>query len=576
MILSDSSNISESIETASVNAQKMIRGANETLLQNFLNGSLILGTILFFLNLYNAFQQEDTFATIIVFAAYALVFLITFARMIPYTIRVGFLTIAYLLTGVISFYQSGMNANGLLYLLISVLVIALLEERGLWILQIGINTILVSIMSYLINTGIIEVGSSLVENNTLLYWISVIVNFTFLLILTAGPISQFMRTWHRQVEELNLQNDQLTRENLDLQARRTEFEKDFDRRRLRQVTARQISREISHQSDIDKLLTDTVDLIRTQLNYQHVAIFITDERGETASLVAATGEGSQALLERKYRIRVQEPGIINSVILHGESFLSNNLAEETRVNRSFIIPKAQAELTAPLRIGQKMLGALDVQAEQTDVFRDEDIEMLQTIADQLALVIDKATQIQALQEHVANLEESYRSYTRGAWTSHLASIKENLNYAFVNDTLSTEFEPFKISEEAMNNGEIVTAAPGDENNPDSDESIMAVPIVLRDQVLGVLNIKYKGKEIPRDLTALVSNASDRLALALENARLLEQIQQRADREHLVGEISSKLRSATDIDSILRTTAAELGKSLGIDEVRIQLRANENK
>lgn len=128
----------------------------------------------------------------------------------------------------------------------------------------------------------------------------------------------------------------------------------------------------------------------------------------------------------------------------------------------------------------------------------------------------------------------------------------------------------------MNNGEIITAAPGDENNPDSDESIMAVPIVLRDQVLGVLNIKYKGKEIPRDLTALVSNASDRLALALENARLLEQIQQRADREHLVGEISTKLRSATDIDSILRTTAAELGKSLGIDEVRIQLRANENK
>jgi len=43
MILSDSSNISESRETASVNAQKMIRGANETLLQNFLNGSLILG-----------------------------------------------------------------------------------------------------------------------------------------------------------------------------------------------------------------------------------------------------------------------------------------------------------------------------------------------------------------------------------------------------------------------------------------------------------------------------------------------------------------------------------------------------
>jgi GAF domain-containing protein len=105
---------------------------------------------------------------------------------------------------------------------------------------------------------------------------------------------------------------------------------------------------------------------------------------------------------------------------------------------------------------------------------------------------------------------------------------------------------------------------------------MAVPIILRDQILGVLNIKYRGTDIPNDLAALVGNASDRLALALENARLLEQIQERADREHLIGDISSKLRSATDVDSILRTTVAELGKSLGIDEVRIQLKSAESK
>jgi erythromycin esterase-like protein len=89
-----------------------------------------------------------------------------------------------------------------------------------------------------------------------------------------------------------------------------------------------------------------------------------------------------------------------------------------------------------------------------------------------------------------------------------------------------------------------------------------------------LNIKYKGKTVPSEMVALVNNASDRLALALENARLLEQIQERAEREHLVSDISTKVRTAADIDTILRTTAAELGKSLGIDEVRIQLKPGE--
>ena len=202
--------------------------------------------------------------------------------------------------------------------------------------------------------------------------------------------------------------------------------------------------------------------------------------------------------------------------------------------------------------------------------------MLQSVADQLAAVIDKTKQIQQLKNSVAFLEESYRSYTQGAWRSHLKGTKEQLNYAYIQNTLETEFEQPKISEEAAISGEAIIAPADSEHNPQKDEAIMAVPIILRDQVLGVLNIKYQGADIPADLASLVSNAADRLALALENARLLEEIQERADREHLIGDISSKLRSATDIDSILRTTVAELGKSLGIDEVRIQLKSADLK
>jgi GAF domain-containing protein len=561
--------------TAEVAGPHQIKSSNEVLLQNFLNGSLILGTILFFSNMYTALQNEDYYAVALILIAFGLVFLMTFARMLPYQIRVGFLTLAYYTVGVISLLQSGVNANALLYFLIAVLIFGILEERSYWAILVVLVALTVSVFSYLIQTELIDVSSPLVGVNSVLYWISIIVNFIFLTFLITAPIAQYIHTLHSSIIELDKSNSTLSIENQELAEKRIEFENDLDRRRLRLVTTRQISREISYQTDFEKLLNESVELIRTQLNYHQVAIFLNDERDENAALKAAIGEGSQSLLERNFRIRIHEPGIISSVILHGEPHITNDLTEENQQYKSSIQTNSQSELTVPLKVGQHTIGALDVQSEQNSAFGDEDLEMLQSIADQLATVIDKTTQIQKLKNDIASWEEVYSSYTQGTWQSHLKGSKEQLNFAYVQNSLKTDFEQPSISEDAISQGEPVIALAGSEQNPEKDQSLVSVPIILRDQVLGVLNIKYKGTEIPNDLVALVSNASDRLALALENARLLEQIQQRADREHLVGDISSKLRAAADIDSILRTTATELGKSLGIDEVRVQLKTAES-
>jgi GAF domain-containing protein len=549
---------------------------DELLLQNLLNGTLILSTILLFLNLYNSFQKKDYVSVSIIFVAYALVFLMTFARMLPYRLRVFLLSTAYFILGVFSFLQSGINANGLLFFIVSCLILAILEKKNYWPVAVVLTAIVISVLSYFIQTGYIQVGSTLVTFNSILYWISIIVNFVFLSILLTAPVAQYVRRLHSSISDLDEKASALTLDNQALVLKRNEVENSLDRRRLRLVTTRQISREISQQSNLEKLLHDSVELIRSQLSYQHASIFLSDEHDENAYLKAASGEGTQAFLDRNLRIRIHEPGIISNVLAQGDAHIANDLSLEMNTNKNFILPNSQSEMTVPLRVGQNIIGVLDVQSRQKDAFADEDIEMLQSVADQLATIIDKTTQIQNLKTNIASLEENYRSYTRGTWRSHLENTKTNLNYAFVDNSLETTFEQPKIAEEALMIGEPVIAPASSENNPDPDSSLLSVPILLRDQVLGVLNIKYRGQNIPDDLAALVNNASDRLALALENARLLEQIQERAEREHLVGEISTKLRAAADIDSILRTTVSELGKSLGIDEVRIQLKPADVK
>ncbi len=101
--------------------------------------------------------------------------------------------------------------------------------------------------------------------------------------------------------------------------------------------------------------------------------------------------------------------------------------------------------------------------------------------------------------------------------------------------------------------------------------MLAVPIKLRNQVLGVVDIRFQSASVSPELISLIEAAVNRLAVSLENARLLEEIQYRAERERLVSEISTKVRAAADVDTVWRTAIQEIGRSLGVSEVMIQLR-----
>lgn len=550
-----------------------IRKANEVLLQNLLNGSLILGTVIFFINLYNASQTNNFLSLVSIVLLFGVLFIITFVRILPYRLRVYLLATIFFLIGALSLVQTGLNSSSFLYFFISVLIVGLLLEKRFWIIPIVLIALTVSVIGFLIYTEIIRSGSFVVSANSITYWISISINLLYISFLITASIAQYFQRLRNSIISTDQRDETLVTENQSLANKLIDFQNALDRRRSRLVTTRQISREISQQTDLDKLLRDSVDLIHTQLGFYYAAIFLNDDRNENTILRAATGEAGRIMLDRNYRIRVRDEGIVGFAIYRGEPRISVDIDEEYAYFKNPSLPNTKSEIAIPLRIGQHIFGALDVHSDQKNSFGDEDIEILQAIADQLSTVIDKTTQIQGLNHSIETLEEAYRSYTRGTWQTHLKGSKSQLAFTYTKNSLESDFKKTDLSDNALLTGEVGFAPASSELNSE-EESIMAVPIILRDQVLGVMNIKYKGKNIPNDLADLVHNASDRLALALENARLLEQIQERAEREHLVGEISTKVRAASDINTILRTAASELGKSLGIDEVRIQLKNAE--
>ena len=101
-----------------------------------------------------------------------------------------------------------------------------------------------------------------------------------------------------------------------------------------------------------------------------------------------------------------------------------------------------------------------------------------------------------------------------------------------------------------------------------------IPLTLRDQIIGQINMSSSDEWTPEQKN-LIESIAAQAALALENARLVEESQSIAMRERLVNEVTSKIWASTTIDSILQTTVRELGRALEAAEVDIEVSMDGN-
>jgi GAF domain-containing protein len=104
--------------------------------------------------------------------------------------------------------------------------------------------------------------------------------------------------------------------------------------------------------------------------------------------------------------------------------------------------------------------------------------------------------------------------------------------------------------------------------------VLAVPVKLRDQVIGIIHIEAgeAKRRWTEDEMVMVQSVADRAALALENASLFEATERRATQERVVAEVTSRIGESNDMERILQTTIQELGRTLGTTRTFIQLSA----
>jgi GAF domain-containing protein len=319
-------------------------------------------------------------------------------------------------------------------------------------------------------------------------------------------------------------------------------------------TVADVARTMATVQDMDTLLPTITRLISAQFGYYHTGIFLNDERKEFAVLKAANSEGGKKMLDRGHTLRIGEQGIVGYVAKYGQPRIALDTGKDAVFFTNPDLPNTRSEVALPLVIGEKITGVLDVQSLQPSAFGEAEIEVLSTLANLVAVAIENARSFSQMNRALFEMQDTYSRFTGQEWAK------------FSSDIQTTGFRYSGLEVEPVNSIE--------SNSIDSET--IQVPIKLRGQVLGHLNVRPRSpdQQWGEDENVLAQAAADRVALALENARLLHNAQKRAAKEHKIGEITNKISSSTNLDNILLTAIVELGQAITDSEVIIQFEDHE--
>jgi len=328
---------------------------------------------------------------------------------------------------------------------------------------------------------------------------------------------------------------------------------------LRAIT--EISQTIALAQNIDDLLPLITRLISERFGFYHIGVFLLDETREKAVLQAANSKGGQRMLARKHQLKLGSASIVGFAAQTGRARIALDVGADISYFDNPDLPDTHSEVALPLKIGERVIGILDVQSTETAAFKEDELGILITLANQVAVVIQNA--------RLYHETQTALSEARSVLSKKLTRTSQTFTgFTYAPDG-TIQPAPAILADDTNNSASnqtvILDAASG------ASAPILHIPVKLRDQIVGFLNIQSNdpARNWSDDEVALVQTVSERAAFALENARLFESVTRRADQEETVARITSSISASTDFNRILQTTIQELSHSLNANRAYIQ-------
>lgn len=329
----------------------------------------------------------------------------------------------------------------------------------------------------------------------------------------------------------------------DLEQRVSERTVDLVRKTDQLRAASFIARQSAEVHDLASLLDIVVRLVSDQFGFYHTGIFLISEAGDEAVLQAVSSAGGLRMIENGHSISIGPLSIVGYVLAQKKPRIVSDIGPGAVLFNNPDLPMTRSEVALPLVIRNKVLGALDIHSDKPQAFSAEDIDVLQTIADQVAVAIENARLLDESQAAVMQLEELTSDRTREAWSQKLQGRERVFTYTPLGLRADKSFS--------------------------KDDKAIGASISLRGQKIGSLSISRKDETAWNQMDEdFIVEVATQVGLAVDNIRLLEEATQRARQEQTVGRLAARFGQSLDIDTLLQTAARELGQLPDVEEATV--------
>lgn len=512
------------------------------LLQLVINAIAIVGLVVAVAGTIEATTDKVYWQIPVYWGSYLLVTLFAFWRNAPYNLKAASLILLLALLSITEMADEGLLSSSRIFMLMIPFSAGVFYGWIPSVLALIFNAAVFGFFGWAyISHNIVNASSELYSTTT--QWVTSGLTTTLGGIFIAVGINYILP----RLSSLLYEAQQLTSE---LQQYRDHLEDEVEQRTIELerkttqiTTAAQVARDAAQSANLDELLNTTVKLISEKFGFYHTGIFLLDDKKEFAVLRAASSEGGQRMLNRGHRLRVGETGIVGYVTSARRPRIALDVGVDAVYFDNPDLPETRSEMALPLIARNEVIGALDVQSKQPMAFTEDDIEILQVLADQIALAISNTRLLDQIRQTLEAERATMGVMTREAW-QRLLRLRRGLR-------------------------EIVDPAGLLKSNEDVDA--ISIPLVVRGQRIGHLNLYRKqGTGWSNEEKELIYAIAEQLSLALDSARLYEETQQTAENERILSEITTRIRETLDIETILRTIVAEVQNTFELEEVEVRM------
>jgi GAF domain-containing protein len=498
----------------------------ERFLKVVLQGSCILG---FFAIALYLFSPSTALYKALAVGTYGILVVVTVFPRLPYRLRAGLFLFLLYFAGFSSLIDHGIGDASILFLGFIVMTGLLFSPRtGIYAI-VGVTLLSMAVFGWS--------GGSLMDEARLTAIFLVVAS-----ILAIG-LHTFQEEFTKTQAGARQTLDTLVNERSTLELRVQERTAGLTSKTEQLRATSYIARKTAEVQDLATLLETVARLVTDQFGFYHTGIFLMNEAGNQVVLQAASSEGGQQMMEAGHSLAVGNQGIVGHVAAQKKPHIALDVGSDAVFFNNPDLPLTRSEVALPLMIRNKVLGVLDIQSDKPQAFSVDDIDILQTLSDQVAIAIENARLLDETQAAIVQLEALTGIRTRDAWSQKLRENGRVFTYT-----------PLGLRAERL---------------PKPNINAIIAPIILRGQKIGDISIARKGDSKWNKLDeGLLNEVASQVGLAVDNIRLLEEATQRAKQEQTVGRLATHFSQSLDLDTLLQTAARELGQLPDISEVSV--------